>query len=54
MLAAVKDEPELVALPPKQLRPTVFPFVAYKTKQAMEGGTEVRVWEGGGHPGMVV
>lgn len=46
-MAAVKDEPELVALPPKQLRPTVFPFVAYKTKQAKEGGKEVRVVFGG-------
>lgn len=41
VLSAVAGEPELTALPPKQLRPTVFPFVAYKTKQAKEGGKEV-------------
>lgn len=41
VLAGVAGEPDIAALPAKQLRPAVFPFVAYKTKQAKEGGPGV-------------
>ncbi|KDD72328.1 hypothetical protein H632_c3509p1, partial [Helicosporidium sp. ATCC 50920] len=41
VLEAVADCDDLAGVDAKALRPRVFPFVAYKTKQAREGGALV-------------